>query len=280
MNDAQEGAQKLLQGCSNFNKTVGCSIMSIRKADYKRIANTFDAARTLPDEYLGLWIKLISKKIDSQQKVEFLDLACGTGRFSIPIATRLGYSVTGADKSEEMLREARKKEGEPHIRWDLQDATSLSYSDGSFDAVFMSHLLHHVDEPLKVVKECYRVLRPGGVILNRYGAIEHIRDDPEHRFFPETIQLDEARVPSVEQVEKWFMSVGFTEVSSETVVQQTFRSAEERLRKAELKSISALIIISQSAFKQGLEALRKYVSSNSGDPWLLIDKITLTTGRK
>jgi len=252
----------------------------MKKANYKQIADTYDVAHTLSKQNLELWIELISEKIGPRRKVELLDLGCGTGRFSIPTATRLGFSVTGADNSEEMLRETRKKEGGAQVKWDIQDATSLSYPDGSFDAVFMSHLLHHIDDPLKVVKECYRVLRFPGTILNRYGAIEDIRDDPEHRFFPGTIELDEARTPTVEQVEKWFRTAGFYDISSETIVQQTYRSAEERLRKAESKSISVLTLIRQSAFKQGLQTLRKSISDNPNDPWLLIDKITLTTGKK
>lgn len=195
------------------------------------------------------------------------------------MATRLRYSVTGADKSEEMLREARKKEGAEQVRWDMQDAMALTYPEESFDAVFMSHLLHNVDEPLKVVKECYRVLRLGGILLNRYGAIEDIREDPEHRFFPGTIELDEVRTPTV-KVEKWFRTAGFRDVSSETIAQQTCRSVEERLRKAELKSISVLSLINQSAFEQGLEAIRKYISNNPKDTWLLIDRVTLTNGKK
>lgn len=144
----------------------------------------------------------------------------------------------------------------------------------------MSHLLHHVDEPLQVVKECYRVLRNEGTILNRYGAIENIRRDPEHRFFPGTFELDVVRTPTIEMVEKWFRTAGFKHVSSETIVQRTFRSARERVRKAELKSISVLTLINQSAFEQGLEAFRKYVLDNQNDSWLLIDRITLTIGKK
>jgi len=196
------------------------------------------------------------------------------------MATRLGFSVTGADVSREMILKAREKEGTSQIRWVVQDATTLSFSVCSFDAVFMSHLLHHVDEPLSVVKECYRILKPEGTILNRYGAIENIRDDPEHRFFPEAVELDEARIPTIKQVEKWFRDAGFNDVSSETIAQQTYRSAEEILRKAELKSTSVLTLISQPAFEYGLKALREYISSNPNDPWLFMDKLTLTTGKK
>jgi len=55
---------------------------------------------------------LISRMIGSRAEViRFLDLGCGTGRFSIPVAERLGYLVTGADNSEEMLARAKSKEG-------------------------------------------------------------------------------------------------------------------------------------------------------------------------
>ena len=144
----------------------------------------------------------------------------------------------------------------------------------------MSHLLHHVNELISVVKECYRTLRSGGIILNRYGAIEHICDDPEHRFFPEAVECDEARTPTREQVEKWFRAVGSKEISSETIIQQSYRSTEERLKKAKLQSTSVLTLISQPAFRQGLEALQAYSSRYPNDLWLLIDKVTLTTGTK
>lgn len=101
----------------------------MREANYKQIATTYDAARELSKQNLEFWIRLISGKIGPRQEVELLDLGCGTRRFSIPIATRLGYSVTGADKSEEMLRKARRKSGGAQVKWDIQDATTLSYSD-------------------------------------------------------------------------------------------------------------------------------------------------------
>lgn len=155
----------------------------MKKADYRKISATYDKARPISEQNLEKWLKLISEKIGYRQNVEFLDLGCGTGRFSIPMAARLGYTVTAADSSMEMLSKAKDKEGSTQVTWDIQDATSLSYPDRSFDVVFMSHLLHHVDEPLKVVRECYRILKPSGIIFNRYGAIEDIRGDPEHRFF-------------------------------------------------------------------------------------------------
>ncbi len=252
----------------------------MRKADYGQIADTYDASRPLHEDILERWMTLVSERIGPRKSVELLDLGCGTGRFSIPMAARLGYSVTGADNSDEMLEKARNKEGGNRVKWSVQNAAHLSYPNASFDVVFTSHLLHHLDEPLDAIRECYRVLRPGGVILNRYGPMEDIRDDPEHRFFPGNVEIDEARTPTVEQVEEWLGVAGFNGVSTEIVVQQTYRSAEERLRNAGLGCTSVLTLIDRSVFEKGLEAFRRCVSDNPTDPWLLTDKIAITTGRK
>jgi ubiquinone/menaquinone biosynthesis C-methylase UbiE len=173
----------------------------VKKADYREISSTYDLSRPISEKNLALWLELISGKIGPRRGLKLLDLGCGTGRFSIPIAKRLGCHVTGADSSGEMLRRAMVKEGSGAVEWHIQDAESLSYPDIAFDVVFMSHLLHHVDDPIKVVKESHRVLRPGGVILNRYGSMGNIHSDPEHRFFPETIEIDKGRTPTVGQVE-------------------------------------------------------------------------------
>jgi len=252
----------------------------MRKADYRKIADTYDVSRSISEQNLQRWLEIISEKVGCRKKVEFLDLGCGTGRFSIPIATKLKYSVFGADASEDMLSKARKKDSLPSVTWNLQNASSLSYPDESFDVVFMSHLLHHVGKPLTVVSECYRILKPGGIVINRYGSIEDIRNDPEHKFFPDIIGIDEARTPTVRQVERWFKLVEFRGVTSEKIVQRTFASATERFEKTKLKCTSALTLIRKSTFKQGLKTFQKYISENPKDLWLLVDKMTLTTGVK
>jgi hypothetical protein len=76
------------------------------------------------------------------------------------------------------------------------------------------------------------------------------------------------------------MDAGFDEIASNTISQQTYRSAEELFERIKLKSTSVLTLISQSAFEQGLEALQEYLSRNPTNPWLFKDRMTLTVGRK
>ncbi|UOX89999.1 class I SAM-dependent methyltransferase [Amycolatopsis sp. FBCC-B4732] len=96
---------------------------------------------------------------------EVLDLGCGTGRFTIPLAES-GAVVTGLDLSPGMLAVARAKLGERGLRADLRegDMADLPFPDACFDVVTSMLALMHIpipDRP-RVFREVHRVLKPGG----------------------------------------------------------------------------------------------------------------------
>jgi len=256
------------------------------KADYGKIAETYDAARKIRDGNLDLWLSIVRRYVEEEDyggEVRLLDLGGGTGRFALPIAERLGYSVTCADLSEEMLSQGVRKDVGGRVIWEVQDARSLTCPDESYEVVFISHLLHHVDDPEAVIAEGYRILTKGGIIINRYAPMEHIMGDPEHRFFPGAVEIDEARIPPQGQIERWCMDAGFEEVRIETVEQQTWRDFRERLDATRMKNTSTLHILSQrdpDSFERGLKAMERYASENPDDPWLITDRITINKCRK
>ena len=252
----------------------------MRKADYSSIASFYDTGRPISEQNVDLWLGLITKFSSISKNARVLDLGCGTGRFSIPMVTKLHFRVTGADFSEDMLDKAREKDTTGLVKWALEDAQQLTYPDESFDVVFMSHLLHHVDDPCQVLSECQRVLASPGVVLIRYGAIEQIRDDVEHTFFPEVLDIDEARTPSVKIVEQWLVGASFQDIISQEIVPKTFDMSTAHLNTAEGRGNSVLSMISPESFEKGIRDLKKYVKENPNDPWLLYDKITLTVGYK
>ena len=251
-----------------------------QKLNYSEIAKTYDSARRIPRENLQKWLGIISDKIGRKEKLDFLDLGCGTGRFSIPVATTLHHAVTAADISEAMISIAKQKPGAEAVKWDIQAATSLTYPDETFDVVFTSHLLHHLPVPADVIAECYRVLRRGGVYLNRYGAMEHIEKDPEHVFFPGLLEIDRPRTPTIGQVETWLKVAGFTDIESMTLLQRTHVSPKERLERVMLKKSSALALLDEHSLGDGIEAMKQRMCNTPRDPWFLFDEITLTYARK
>lgn len=252
----------------------------MKKADYGKIASFYDKARSLSDRNVDLWLEMVATHLKGTEEPKVLDLGCGTGRFALPMAEGFRFHVTGADASAEMLEKAIEKDTGRLVKWDRQDAEHLTYPYCSFDACFMSHLLHHVDSPLQVVKECARVLNDSGAIFVRYGSLEQIRDDVEHTFFPEAFAIDEARAFSVNVVEEWLTTAGFSGIESDEIVQKTFESGVAALEAVKRKNISVLTMIPEEAFSRGVQRLAEYVARNPNDPWLLFDSMTLTVGHK
>jgi len=99
-----------------------------------------------------------------------LDMGCGPGRDSLLLA-QMGFNVLGADLSESMLDEARKRyQGQPggeRITFRRMDMHNLDLPDASCAGLWVSASFLHIPkrENLVVLKELVRVLVPGGPIM-------------------------------------------------------------------------------------------------------------------
>lgn len=112
------------------------------------------------------FIGLVQKhfKFDGQR---LLDFGCGTGFYSITFA-KIGYEVHGFDISPNNIAIANNY-AEQHgltekCNFAVSVAETLNYPDGYFDIVTGINILHHVDIESSL-KECMRVLKPGGIAM-------------------------------------------------------------------------------------------------------------------
>jgi SAM-dependent methyltransferase len=92
-----------------------------------------------------------------------LDIACGTGNVTIPLARR-GATVTGLDMTPHLLEEARARAAREglRIRFDEGFVEKLPYPDASFDVLVSMFGIMFSPLPATVASEMARVLRPGG----------------------------------------------------------------------------------------------------------------------
>lgn len=122
-------------------------------------------------------VKKMISWLDLPPGSRVLDLCCGTGRHSLALADS-GYRVSDVDLSGVLLREARRSDVRRRVEWHQADMRSLPL-DGGFDAVlnlFTSFGYFREDgEQLKVLREIYRMLKPGGRFIIDFMNSPHVR---------------------------------------------------------------------------------------------------------
>jgi len=128
------------------------------------------------DREARIWMRYVSKSFVSVAKKRgitggrILDVGSGTGLLAIEFATGVpGVEVTGLDPSHVALELARDhvRESDVPLRVQFQkgDAEDMPFEDDAFDLVISSNTLHLVENPIRMLDEIQRVLKPQGAFL-------------------------------------------------------------------------------------------------------------------
>ncbi len=96
-----------------------------------------------------------------------VDLGCGPGHLVVELATAApGLRVMGIDLSTPLLGDAQRRAIEAGLTYQTEfrtgDASATGLADASVDLVISTLSLHHWDDPIAVLNEVGRILRPGG----------------------------------------------------------------------------------------------------------------------
>ena len=89
-----------------------------------------------------------------------LEVGCGSGKM-LKVMKDLDWCVEGVDFDPVAVENAKSK----GLNVRLGNLEAQEYPESHFDANIMSHLIEHVYKPLQLVKECYRILKPGGTLV-------------------------------------------------------------------------------------------------------------------
>ena len=147
----------------------------------------------------------ISKLLEMKPGESILDLACGFGRYSLPLA-KLGYSVIGIDLNQSFIQEASEKAKEFNLnaRFKCVDMREYIKPAGFENIIIMYNSFGYFQDPdddKKVIKNCYESLKPSGKLILQDVTREHIfayRSNKQSRYWFEesdgTIRLEETTV--------------------------------------------------------------------------------------
>ena len=122
------------------------------------------ATRMVISSYYG---PLAEEIVASLKAGTILDLGTGPGYLPIEIVKRSpSINIFGIDLSRKLIITARLNALEAgvaeRLRFEVGNAARLRIEDNSCDMVISTGMLHSLKDPVRVLKECYRVLKPGG----------------------------------------------------------------------------------------------------------------------
>ncbi len=126
-----------------------------------------------------------------------LDVGTGTGVFAEAFAAR-GFAVTGIDTNSDLLQLAAQHV--PTAEFEQAAAEAIPYGDGTFEVVYLGHVLHETDDPIGALSEARRVTTKRVVVMEWPYLQEEQGPPLEHRLTQEAI-VEMARRAGIAPVE-------------------------------------------------------------------------------
>ncbi len=163
------------------------------------------------------WFRWLFDHLNLPNGARVLDLGSGRGDLWWENQDRLPatWHLTLVDLSPGMLAAARRRLGdvEPHLIFCVADARFLPFTDGAFDAVIANHMLYHVPDRPRALREIRRVLRPGGHLYAATNGRHHLRELEEliatyaPEVAPENARLGFSLDNGAQQLRPWFAQI-------------------------------------------------------------------------
>ena len=95
---------------------------------------------------------------------KLLDIGCAGGTFTNEMSRLCPAEITAVDISDRAIKYARKRY--PHIKFAVHDAADrFKFADNSFDTVTMLETLEHVLNPVEILQEMKRLVKPDGEVV-------------------------------------------------------------------------------------------------------------------
>ncbi len=113
-------------------------------------------------------IKTVARMLNLNNSSKILDIGTSTGHTALEFGRLLNCEVTGIDINDESIKTATercKRFKLDKVKFQLDDATNLSFKDGVFDVVFAGNVTSLVNNREAALNEYWRVLKPNGYLV-------------------------------------------------------------------------------------------------------------------
>jgi ubiquinone/menaquinone biosynthesis C-methylase UbiE len=157
---------------------------------YEKIGAGYNLTRHA-DPFL---VEKIATLLEISDRGCYLDLACGTGNYTVAFAER-GGRWTGIDHSAIMIQAASKRSS--NIIWQVADAEEIHFANNSFDGAIVTLALHHFSDLVRVFSELARMLKCGSPLVLFTSTAEQMESYWLNHYFPEAMQRSIMQMPTL-----------------------------------------------------------------------------------
>ena len=138
--------------------------------------------------------KLILRNLDYRSGESLLEIGCGAGAVLNILGEAFpGLRLAGIDLSDKQIEYAKSyldRSNLNNVDLRVGDAAKLPWQDDYFDRIYAMWFIEHLPNPLKVLQEARRVLKPGGTITiteTDYRTILVTPESPDYRYLIDSL---------------------------------------------------------------------------------------------
>jgi len=113
-------------------------------------------------------IKTVARMLNLNNNSKILDIGTSTGHTALEFGRLLNCEVTGIDINDESIKTATERCARfklDKVKFQIDDATNMSFKDGIFDVVFAGNVTSLVNNREAALNEYWRVLKPNGYLV-------------------------------------------------------------------------------------------------------------------
>ena len=191
-----------------------------------------------------------------------VEIGCGTGRLTLPLAAMTSARVMGVDSEARMLEVARAKDAAGRIQWARGSAYRLPVADGVAALAVMVMVVHLLRQRVRAFGEARRILRPGGRLSLWTFTPRHVEEFYLNEYFPSIAVIDRARFPSVDVLTAELRRAGFGEVGVELKAEPRRMTIAEVVDRVRGRYISTLSLLPALEYRLGLQRLEEMLAAD------------------
>jgi len=245
-------------------RTKGSSIRRLLKNGKKRLEQII-GLQSQRERHAAMYL-------DDAPRGRVLDVGCGSC-LRLEDFRKQGWDVYGQDVDPALKTVAEARE----IPVFIGPLTEAGFSDASFDAIVSNHAIEHMYDPGSILRECRRILKPGGVLvvttpnsrsesLKRFGGHWAGLDAPRHLVIFSTDSLRTlAQQAGFGEIRTWSTNVRTGRFS---LMSSSFHQAAKTNQPPILGSYTPLTLMREEG-RQYLKTITQHSAGDTGDECVL-----------